>query len=539
MKPHQEMLSPGHAPAGVLERGGEPGRLKKWAFRVDPSEGPATAGLRTLLRVCFIMLHEASETAILLRASALTYSIVLSMVPVLAMSTAVLKGLGSDNQLKVAAYRFIDQLEPDNSAVPDMGSSTEATSLAPDTDASPPPSPPPATASPPTAETVPGGQATLTSHLRNAVDTIFDYVDRTNFAALGAFGIAGLVLAVILVLSTIENAMNAIWHTRKGRSIFRKVMDYLALLILLPVSINVALAGDAILESPKILAYLHTVIPSEWATRMLLKLLPFLIVILTLMVMYQFFPNVRVKTHAAFAGALFAGFFWFVVQRGYIVLQIGVAKYNAIYGSFATVPLFLIWIHLGWTFILLGATLAYAVQNRHQYHIPGTPVSPQRNLQLAFDILNTVYENFLARHPTSLDDLALANPGDSPGNIREITGQLVEGGLLLRTENDRTRYVPAAPPEKIEAAEVVRLILGNEEIPTTGGRFAGEIIKKAEQAIPADAFPMLTDSPSHPPGRETGRPESVDSAGITTPAQGTADTGGTSNHRETEEQHTS
>ncbi len=469
------------------------GIIQQWAFSFKPDEGPLSATLRSWFRVILIMLHEFSETAISLRASALTYTIVLSMVPMLAMSTAVLKGLGSDNQLRLAAYKFIDQLEPEGQqAGADTGAETD--------------SPPHVTE---TGEPADSGEAarqedspvsapapeqktseSLTTHLRNAVDTIFDYVDQTNFAALGAFGIIGLLLTVILVLSTIEDAMNAIWHTKKGRSVLRKIMDYLALLILLPVSINVALAGDAVIESPAIMAHLSTAIPSEWAVKMLLKFLPFLFVILSLMVMYLFFPNVKVKTSSACIGAVFAGFFWLLVQKVYIVLQIGVAKYNAIYGSFATVPLFLIWVQLGWTFILLGASLAYAVQNRNQYHLPGTAVSPQRNLQLAFDILNTIYANYSLKKQTSLDDLVEANTGDLPGDIQEITEKLARGNLVRRIDDNNRSYVPAAPSEVIDPREIVRLILGREAIPTVGGELSDKVIRAAEKAIPPEAFPV-------------------------------------------------
>lgn len=474
-------------------------RFKFWAFKIDRDENRVVATLRCWVRVIFIMIHESSSSSLSLRASALTYSVVLSMVPILAMSTAVLKGLGRDDQLKIAAYKLIDQLEPAPEQVkipvvqpePPPGE----TSLQGQIESSSLPSEVADQLEPPKDKVVPTPavpeKKSMTVHLRRAVDTTFEYVDRTNFTALGAFGIVGLLLAVILVLSTIENAMNEIWHTKKGRSIFRKIMDYLALLILLPISINVALAGDAVLESPRILSYVHTIIPSVWAVKMLFKLLPFLFVILSLMVMYLFFPHVRVHTHAALAGALFAGFFWFVIQRAYIVLQIGVAKYNAIYGSFATFPLFLIWIQMGWTFILLGATMAYAVQHRNQFHLPGMSSSPQRELQLAFDVLNTIYNNFAQKRPSTVEDLAATIVGDLPGDIQKIVTRLVEGGLLHRTENNGTNYVPATPSENIEARDVVKLFLGHETIPTVGGQFSAQVIQAAEKAIPGDAFPLL------------------------------------------------
>ena len=459
------------------------GAVQQWAFKISPDESTPLAVSRSWLRILLIMIHEFPKTTITLRASALTYTIVLSMVPMLAMSTALLKGMGSDNQLRVAAYKFIDQLEPDKQQKQPV---EEGQTIQPEQK----------------------NTESITTHLRNAVDTIFDYVDKTNFAAIGAFGIVGLLLTVILVLSTVEEAMNAIWHTKQGRSIFRKIMDYMALLILLPVSINVALAGDAILESPKIMAHLNTIIPSAWTVNMLLKLLPFLFVILSLMVMYLFFTTAKVKTYAALSGAIFAGFFWFLVQKIYIIMQIGVAKYNAIYGSFATVPLFLIWVQLGWTFILLGASLAYAVQNRNQYHLPGAGGSPQRELQLAFDILNTVYTNFERKKQTTFDDIVKSNTGEQPGDILGIINKLIAGGLLYQVEDGNRSYVPAAPSETIEAQEVTRLILGHENIPTVGGEFSQKVIEAAEQAIPRDAFPALAYiAPENP---DTSSPETND-----------------------------
>ncbi|MCI5142470.1 MAG: YihY/virulence factor BrkB family protein, partial [Candidatus Electrothrix sp. ATG1] len=267
---------------GALKTGG---RLSRWSFGYCPDEKKTKGLLRSLLRILLIMLHEFSNTNVALRASALTFSVILSMVPLLAMSTAILKGLGNGDQMRIAAYHFIDQLDPEaaeqakfKSLSPDppqqadseMPTSENALENAASGDAEPPPS--------------------LNRHLHQAIDTIFDYVDNTNFAALGAFGIAGLLIVVIMVLSSVEDAMNAIWHTRRGRSLFRKIMDYLALLVLLPISINIALAGDAILQSPKIMGYLATIIPSAWTVQMLLKLLPFLFITLSLMMMYLFFP---------------------------------------------------------------------------------------------------------------------------------------------------------------------------------------------------------------------------------------------------------
>ena len=438
-----------------------------------------TKGFKIMARILIIMVQEFFDTHITLRASALTFTIILSLIPLLAMSTAILKGLGSGDQLQLVAYRLIDQLDPPRQA------------LGPEI---PPPEQEQRTTEVSEGENIIATELNKTSinkNLRNAADTIFTYVDNTNFAALGAFGIVGLLITVILVFSTMEDAMNSIWHTRQARSLFRKIMDYLALLVLLPISINVAIAGDAILESPKMMGYIETIIPSPWAVQMLFTLLPFIFITLTLMMMYLFFPHVRVKTMPALCGAIFASIFWFLVQRAYIVMQIGVAKYNAIYGSFATVPLILVWIQLGWTFILLGAVLAYAVQNHMHYRPPGLTGKPQQGLQRAFDILLVIYQNFIDARPTTLEELQDACPTESQADLRYSVDLLSAGGLLHSTgDNGSTGIMPSLPADKVKARDVVRLVLGHDKtVPTPGGTLADRIIAGAEQAAMKEDFP--------------------------------------------------
>ncbi len=452
-------------------------RLVHWAFDREHGKSSGTDTIRSIVRVLVIMVKEFVNTNITLRASALTFTIILSLVPLLAMSTAILKGLGSGDQLQTVAYRLIDQLDPQyQPAKP--GSATRQNSL------------PPADSTDQAGAATTTPEPSLNTHLHNTVDTIFNYVDNTNFAALGAFGIAGLLIAVIMVFSSMENAMNSIWHTRRGRSLFRKIMDYLALLILLPISINIAIAGDAILESPRIMGYISTVIPSDWVVQMLFTLLPFAFITLSLMLMYLFFPHVRVKTFPAFCGAVFASIFWFIVQRAYIVLQIGVAKYNAIYGSFATVPLLLIWMQLGWTFILLGAVLAYAIQNRNHYRLPSTGCTAQLALQRAFDVLLSVYSNFAVARPTTPEQLLQSCPGENRVELDRTVDLLISGGLLHRIhENGSAELMPSLPAEKVTAGEIVRIVLGqDQEVNTPGGTLADQIIRAAEKAAPAD-FP--------------------------------------------------
>jgi membrane protein len=450
------------------------GRLTRWAFADRPGSAKF---LRSLLRILLIMAHEFNATNISLRASALTFSVVLAMVPLLAMSTAILKGLGNGDQMRIAAYRLIDQLDPEAGAEAAKKEETVLSST-PAAASSTQPEPPPS----------------LNRHLHNAVDFIFDYVENTNFAALGAFGIAGLLIVVITVLNAVEDAMNAIWHTRRGRPLFRKIMDYLALLVLLPISVNIALAAEAVLKSQKIMERIAAVIPSAWTIGLIFKLLPFVFITLSLMMMYLFFPSVKVRTGAALCGALFGAVFWFIVQRLYVMLQVGVANYNAIYGSFATVPLFLVWMQLGWMFILLGAALAYAIQNRNHYRLPGAESTARQQLQQAFDVLLTVYSNFACAAATEEERLADICAVRNEAELGETVDLLISGGLLHEIEeNGAAAYIPARPTEQLDAAQVVRLVLGRgSEKESEGGRLAAQVVQAAELAVCSADFPAGT-----------------------------------------------
>ena len=452
--------------------------LQQWAYpeQDNPLQRPGLA--RMTLRVLLILVHVFFKTNISLRASALTYSIILSLVPMLALSTAILKGLGSDNDLKIAAYQFIEQMEPAGPATPlDSGNNPVQ-----DKD---------------TANT------SLTTHLRNAVDVIFDYVDRTNFAALGAFGVVGLIVVVLLMLNNIEITMNVIWHSTRSRPLGRKIMDYLALLILLPVSLNTAFAGVAILQNEKMMQRIVAVLPSEWLVGMLFKGLPFLFIVGSLTFMYQFFPYARVRTYAAFLGALFASICWFLVLQLYITLQIGVSQYNAIYGSFAMVPLFLIWLHLGWIFLLLGAALAYAVQNRDRYNpLTGNTATPLQRVQLAFDILRIVYDNFYHTHPTTLPMLARELTGEPITRLTDIVKILLKGGLLFQvSDQEEITVTPAQPLPRFNAEKVLELILGKPDPAGRDGQLAGQIFQAAKTGIPHPPFTIRdqrNESPDQP-----------------------------------------
>jgi membrane protein len=439
--------------------------LLSWADSKPPDASLPLVWLHKLVRIGLIVLSEIKNNYLSMRAGYLTYALLLSMVPMLAMSTAVVKGLGGGNQLREIVYTYIDSLERANGAVtsPDDITATEQ--------------PPAADQS---IETV-----DLTSHLRSAVDKIFDYVDRTNFATLGTFGMVGIFLSVILVLGQIEKAMNAIWKVTDGRSILRKVTDYITMMVLMPISINVALAAGTMLKSQSLTEHVDRFLPMEWIQTLLLQGVPVLFLSITIYIVYIFFPNTKTSGIPTMIGAFVAGCLWFLTQNVYISMQIGVAKYNAIYGSFATIPLFLAWVWLGWLFILIGAQLAYAIQQEPRYRFIEKQVQPATQLSAALDICATVNQRFSEKNGTQIDDICAAFPEYSRGLIENTVETLIHAHVLHHAE-ETGKLMVSRPPETITNQFIVEAVLGTDPPPTAGGRTASQAVAAAIQTFPPD-----------------------------------------------------
>ena len=158
------------------------------------------------------------------------------------------------------------------------------------------------------------------------------------------------------------------------------------------------------------------------------------------------------------------------------------ANYNAIYGSFATLPLFLVWIYLGWMFILTGAQVAYACPEyrEHQFGLPVT-AAPSLKLAAAFDIMDCVHRAFAVGQSITSDKLLAALPTYGPPLIVEVTATLENGGLLHLSRTDH-RLLPAAQEKICDYGAVVAVILGTEAPDSEGGKSSRRALAAAAAA---------------------------------------------------------
>ncbi len=260
-------------------------------------------------QILWLVVRDFKADNCMLRASALTYATLLSIVPLLALMFSLLKGLGAQNVLEPFLV--------ENLAI--------------------------------------GSQ--------EVVGTIFRYIENTHFGRLGAIGLIVLVLTVLALLSNIEKSFNHIWRVQETRTLMRRFADYFSVVLLSPLLILAAVSISTSLQSQTlVLKLLETAYVGE-ALLLLFKLIPFVVMWAAFIFLYLFMPNTRVRIQAALVGGVVGGTLWQLLQWGYVYFQVGVGKYNAIYGTMAALPIFIVWLYLSWMIVLFGVELTYAIQN--------------------------------------------------------------------------------------------------------------------------------------------------------------------------------
>ncbi|WP_321517504.1 YihY/virulence factor BrkB family protein [uncultured Bacteroides sp.] len=244
------------------------------------------------------------------KASALTYSTLLSIVPLLAILFAIARGFGFDHMMEEQVKSSL------------------------------------------------GSQEVATETILNFVES---YLKQTKSGIFVGVGLVLLLWTVVNLTGKIELTFNNIWQVKKPRTLYRKITDYFSMFLLLPVLIVVS-GGLTIFMSTMIKSMEGFVVLAP-ILKFLVRLIPFVLTWFMFTALYIFMPNTKVQFKHAFISGIIAGTAYQAFQFLYISGQISVTKYNAIYGSFAAIPLFLLWLQISWTICLFGAELTYAGQN--------------------------------------------------------------------------------------------------------------------------------------------------------------------------------
>ena len=191
----------------------------------------------------------------------------------------------------------------------------------------------------------------------------------TQGGIIAGIGLVLLLWSVVKLLNSIEETLTDIWKVQYPRSFARKFSNYLAILFLAPLAliissgatIFVKLQLESLSEKFELLGFISTIISA------ILQFLPFVVIWSLFALMYIMMPNVKVKFKSAIYAAIIAGSIYQLTQFLFVTFQVGAASYNAIYGSFAVLPLFLFWIQISWIIFLFGAEISFALQNISHY----------------------------------------------------------------------------------------------------------------------------------------------------------------------------
>jgi len=294
---------------------------------------------------------------------------------------------------------------------------------------------------------------------------IFNFVNNINAATLGAPALGLLVISVISVMGNIEFSFNHIWGIIVPRTIWRKFSDYLSVIVITPLLVLVGSTLSAYLRANAIVSTLnqYEVFQTFWGQVM--SLLPYLMICLGFTFLYMFMPNTRVRFLSALVGGIFAGVVWQVALWGYVFFQVGFAKYAKIYGAMAQVPITLVWVYTSWLIVLFGAEVSFAFQNFRTYQLEG---AARRRSWIYREILSLNILEILARRftagktPLAAADLSLRL--NVPVRAVEQALELMrQGGLLVRTEGRDGGDVPGRDLGSLTLAAVVDILR------TTGG----------------------------------------------------------------------
>lgn len=371
-----------------------------------------------MMRHAYAVLRDVSERQLTLRAMSLVYTTLLSLVPLLAVSFSILKGFGVHNQVEPFLQTALEPLGEQ---------SVEIT--------------------------------------RNIVQ----FVENVRVGVLGFVGFALLFYTVVSLMRKIESAFNAVWEIPRQRKITAQFRDYFSVILVGPVLVFSSIGLSATIMGTPIVEQILETQTFGWLMNFIGLLVPTALVVAAFTFTYVFIPNTRVRWRCAFTGGLVAGILWNTSGWLFALFVAGSAKYAAVYSTFATPLVFMIWLFVAWMILLLGASVAFYRQ--HPEFLAGRQMtanlSAREKESLALMSASLIGERFYEQEPAPSSaelEERLKMPADV---VEHVLGILQRCGLIIASDEEPVGYLPARPWEDepvhsvldaVRTAEVERAI---------------------------------------------------------------------------------
>lgn len=367
--------------------------------------------LATAMRYLYAMLRDVFSGEITMRGMSLVYTTLLSVVPLIAFSFSVLKGFGVHEQLESQMYLLLEPLGDKGAEI---------------------------------------------------TDNVMKLVRNVNGGVLGGVSLAFFIYTAISMVQKVEESFNFVWHVGAARSFARRFTEYMFVLLVGPVAIVIALGMITSLQNEAFVQFLlnnDIVGPLFVATS---KLTPYLLIIAVFTFVYMFIPNTKVRFRAALTGGLAGGFMWASIGLLFTAFVVNSVRTQAVYASFAIAVIALIWIYLNWIVLLLGAQIAFYVQNPAYLKLGRQEprLSNALRERLALNIMLIVGQAF--RQPgltVNVESLSrkLALPSLT---VAPVIDELVGDGLL--TSNEEDCLLPGREMARVSLDDILGVVRSSE-----------------------------------------------------------------------------
>lgn len=340
----------------------------------------------------------------------LVYTTMLAIVPLLAFSFSLLKGLGFHRELEPLLLSFLEPIGP---------------------------------------------RAVEVSN------SIIGFVDNVSGSALASVSVALLLFSALTMAQKVEGSFNFVWRVDRPRSFARRFSEYLSVMLVGPLLMSVALGFTATLASTTIMGRLQQTQLGSWVASSS-GLLPYLLVTAAFSFLYVFVPNTRVRVRPAVLGGIFAGVLWAGSGSLFTGFVVSASRYDAIYSGFAIVIVAMLWMYLSWLILLLGAQLAFYLQNPDYLRLGQRTESMSNGLRerLSLSAMLLVGRDFeQPGHGWRVESLAARIR--VPRHVLEpVVAALMNSGLLTQTKEQR--LLPARDPRRISVTEILDAVRNTE-----------------------------------------------------------------------------
>ncbi len=365
------------------------------------------ASLLSIVRFMYILMVDFLDGQLNLRAMSLVFTTMLSIVPLIAVSFAVMKAFGMHNQMEPMLLQYLAPL---------------------------------------------GAQG------EEIAQQIMGFVNNIKVGALGILGLLVLFYVIARLIKKIEFSFNYTWRIKQTGSLIRRLGNYVVIMFgFVLVFGAIAVTGTAL--NSNVAQAILAVEPFGTLLSFATRLLPYLMIIAAFTAAYLFTPNTRVRFIPALVGGIVAGILWQTI--GWVFATFISASmstsYTAIYSSFAFLFVFMIWLWWSWLILLIGSSVAFYKQHPEYLYINSHDLSltNRQKEELALQIMTAIGKRFYNNQsPIEIDSIVydLKQPKQS---IEEQLSLFEEHGLLIKVESDTLAYTPARPLEELNLKSVI------------------------------------------------------------------------------------